>query len=341
MITYYSRASFFAAAKGGKGFGGLSTASSINSDAQKCIQDIFRTLQGTRFSMPLTQRIKIELVRKFVSIECLKSEVRENQFKTLFKSIELVPITEIIDERVHWFHKHLDDLPVMPVMMPLSTQVFSNEVPYILYDTTQLALSLNQSKSCHDKYKELKVALLENMHLLAHNKLLSNQSFMPSEALETEHCLYQNKFESRSEFHNTLIDAFVKVHGGEREYISTTLKPAMMRLSAHDDNSLLKRIQQERAQSYLSRSDIYSKSTDEILKQLLQSIDGELGACAEESADLLSPIQQLRECIDAFQKRPNAQTEENIILACVGIQQAQQYKALTGQISCGPKYAFR
>ena len=341
MITYSSRASFFAAAKIVKGFNDLSTASSTNSTAQKCIQDIFGSLQGTRFSMVRAQRIKIELVKELVSDECLKAEERRNKFKDVFKLMNSVPITGNLDERVYWLNSRLNELPVMPVITPFSTRVFSNELPYILYDTTQLALLLNQPKLSENIYKELKVTLSGNMHLLVHNTLLSKQDLTPSEVVDREYGLHQKTLETFSEFYNNIIDDFITVHGGEKVVIRDVLKPAMMRLGAYDTNSFLQRLQQERAHAYLSRSDITNKSSEEILKQLIQSIGGELDTCIPETCDLLSPVQRLQECIDAYQKRPHAQTEENIVLACLGIQQAEEYKALTGQISFVPKYAFR
>lgn len=337
MITFSSRASFFAAAKLVKGFNELST----NSTAQKCIQDIFRTLQGTRFSMPRAKRIKIELVKELVSYECLKTEEWEKQFKGIFELLKSVPTTKNFDERVHWLHTRLNELPAMPVITPLSNRVFSNEVAHILHDTTQLALLLNQPKLCHDIYKDLKITLSENMHLLVHNTLLSKQNLTSSEVEDIEHDFHQKSLETSSSFYNALIDEFIKVHGGERAVISNTLKPAMKRLNVCDEDSFLQRLQQEQAHAYLSQADMTNKAPQDIVLELIQIIGGELDTCTQESCDLLSPVQRLQECVDAHQKRPNGQTEENIVLACIGIQQAKKYKALTGQISCVPKYAFR
>ena len=336
-----SRASFFAAAKAVKGFSGLSTISSFNSTAQKCIQNIFRTLQGTRFSMPRIKRIKIELIQELVSYECLKVEDRQNQFNDVYKLMDSVPTIGSIEERLNWLNSSLNKRPIMPCLTTLSPQLFLNEIPHILYDTTQLALYLNEPDLCKNRYKELNATLTENMHLLVHNTLLSNPDLTSYEAMDRGYGLHPKMSETAFELLNNIVDDFISVHGGDKVVIRDFLKPAMMRLGVNETNPFLQQLQQERVYAYLGRSDIINKSSDEILQQFLQSIDGELDSSTQESCDSFSPAQRLRECIDAYLKRPNAQTQEIIILACVGIQQTQEYKAIMGQISCTPKHVFR
>ena len=188
------------------------------------IQSIFSTLDETKFD----KRMKINLVEEIITYECKKAETRLNQPSGIFQLIRSIPSDLTIDERVNWFSGRLNEFPAMPVMTSHPTRVFSNQALFMIYDTTQLAMSLNQPDLCTNTSQNIKDKMSVNINYLVHHSLLPEKNLTPKEEADMGLFIYKKILETFPDYFNGIVDEFINVHGGEREVVSNALKPAIM-----------------------------------------------------------------------------------------------------------------
>ena len=85
----------------------------------------------------------------------------------------------------------------------------------------------------------------------------------------------------------------------------------------------LPELQQRRAQAYWSDNPLGSKPSHESALGLMDAVGADFKRLATETRDLIPKFQRLARCIDEYQARPGAITEENAVLACRGYQLAE------------------
>lgn len=87
--------------------------------------------------------------------------------------------------------------------------------------------------------------------------------------------------------------------------------------------AFLPELQQRRAQHYWSENPVGSKSSNATALELMDALGADFTHLAAETRDLEPRFQRLAICVDAYHDCPNAETEQNAVLACRGYQLAE------------------
>lgn len=97
--------------------------------------------------------------------------------------------------------------------------------------------------------------------------------------------------------------------------------------------SFLPFTQQARASIYFIENKASTKPSHQMAIEIMDALGDDFKILADETRELLPNFHRLAECLDAHQKNPNPQTEENAALACRGIQLAEGPEFISGLIS--------